>query len=118
MITVMMNCGDGKVLVWGLSGAVFMAAGTRSQGKNQGVIVIYRAIKVRTGGSMVAGEAREPMNGGSQCREGGAMMGWWGLRVSRDDRVLASVCPFPGDTTLATEVIASSRTFLREHESS
>lgn len=54
VITVMRSCGDGGAVVRGLSGAVFTAAGMRSQGKKRGVrAVIYR-------GRMVVEEEREP----------------------------------------------------------
>ena len=50
----MRSCGDGGAVVRGLSGAVFTAAGMRSQGKKWGVrAVIYR-------GRMVVEEEREP----------------------------------------------------------
>lgn len=49
VIKVMMSCGDARALVWGLSGAVFMAAGMKGQGKNQGIrIDIYLVTKACT----------------------------------------------------------------------
>lgn len=45
VIKVMMSCGDARALVWGL----FMAAGMRGQGKNQGIrIDIYLVTKACT----------------------------------------------------------------------
>lgn len=67
VIKVVMSCGDGGALVWGLFGAVFMAAAMRGQRKNQGIrIVIYLAIRAHTSGRKVAEEESESMSCGSQ----------------------------------------------------